>query len=142
MNAPTTSHYPTAPTAQKAGALGSDAGREPRSGDPGSNGLKLEEVVISGTHIDGADPASMVISADRESIQRSGSQSMGEFMQKQPQNFAGGSNANVIGTVLNRVKYKQSGSYHRGKSAYSSYYASTRVPSSGGDSNIATLTKQ
>ncbi|HYE21569.1 MAG TPA: polysaccharide biosynthesis tyrosine autokinase, partial [Tepidisphaeraceae bacterium] len=28
--------------------------------------------------------------------------------------------AHVIGTVLNRVKYKQSGSYHRGKNAYSS----------------------
>ncbi len=53
------------------------------------------------------------------------------------------SNANVIGTVLNRVKYKQSGSYHRGKSAYSSYYASTRVPSAPapGDPGIATLTK-
>jgi polysaccharide biosynthesis transport protein len=38
------------------------------------------------------------------------------------------SRANVIGTVMNQVKFKQSGSYHRGKSAYSSYYTSTRVP--------------
>lgn len=35
--------------------------------------------------------------------------------------------ANVLGSVMNQVKYKQSSSYHRGKSAYSSYY-STRVP--------------
>jgi capsular exopolysaccharide synthesis family protein len=34
--------------------------------------------------------------------------------------------ANVIGSVMNQVKYKQSGSYHRGKSAYSSYYNSSR----------------
>jgi len=60
------------------------------------------------------------------------------------------SRANVIGTVMNQVKYKQSGSYHRGKSAYSSYYSSTRVPptSAAGaagvskvDPNVATLTK-
>jgi capsular exopolysaccharide synthesis family protein len=55
------------------------------------------------------------------------------------------SRANVIGTVMNQVKYKQSGSYHRGKSAYSSYYTSTRVPAgslpSKPDPNVATLTK-
>jgi len=56
--------------------------------------------------------------------------------------------ANVIGTVMNQVKYKQSGSYQRGKSAYSSYYTSTRVPPAGGkipgqiDPNVATLTKR
>ena len=56
-------------------------------------------------------------------------------------------NANVIGTVLNRVKYKQSGSYQRGKNAYSSYYSNTRVPSGalqvppGSDPGVATLTK-
>jgi capsular exopolysaccharide synthesis family protein len=53
--------------------------------------------------------------------------------------------ANVIGTVMNQVKYKQSGSYQRGKSAYSSYYTSTRVPPSSVpgkvDPNVATLTK-
>lgn len=38
------------------------------------------------------------------------------------------SRANIIGTVMNQVKFKQSGSYYRGKSAYSSYYTSTRVP--------------
>ena len=34
---------------------------------------------------------------------------------------------NVIGTVMNQVKYKQSGSYQRGKASYSSYYTNTRV---------------
>jgi len=38
------------------------------------------------------------------------------------------SRANVIGSVMNQVKYRQSGSYHRGKSAYNSYYNSTRAP--------------
>jgi capsular exopolysaccharide synthesis family protein len=34
--------------------------------------------------------------------------------------------ANVIGSVMNQVKYKQSTAYQRGKSAYSSYYSSPR----------------
>jgi capsular exopolysaccharide synthesis family protein len=56
------------------------------------------------------------------------------------------SRANVIGTVMNQVKYKQSGSYQRGKSAYSSYYTN-RVPGAAGqlpgkvDPNVATLSK-
>ncbi len=55
--------------------------------------------------------------------------------------------ANVIGTVMNQVKYKQSGSYQRGKTAYSSYYTNTRVPTGGKipggvDPNVATLTKR
>lgn len=55
--------------------------------------------------------------------------------------------ANVIGTVMNQVKYKQSGSYQRGKQAYSSYYTNTRVPTGGkipggADPNVATLTKR
>ncbi|HSI33931.1 MAG: polysaccharide biosynthesis tyrosine autokinase [Phycisphaerae bacterium] len=60
--------------------------------------------------------------------------------------------ANVIGTVLNRVKYKQSGSYQRGKNAYSAYYSTTRVPPTDGsktqlppaskiDPSVATLSK-
>lgn len=36
------------------------------------------------------------------------------------------SRANVIGSVMNQVKYRQSGSYQRGKSAYDSYYNSPR----------------
>jgi capsular exopolysaccharide synthesis family protein len=35
--------------------------------------------------------------------------------------------AKVIGTVMNQVKYKQSGSYQRGKSAYDSYYSRPRA---------------
>jgi hypothetical protein len=53
---------------------------------------------------------------------------------------------------MNQVKFKQSGSYHRGKSAYSSYYTSTRVtpppPTANNprlpdksDPNIATLSR-
>jgi capsular exopolysaccharide synthesis family protein len=37
------------------------------------------------------------------------------------------SRANVIGSVMNQVKYRQSGSYQRGKSAYDSYYNSPRT---------------
>jgi capsular exopolysaccharide synthesis family protein len=49
------------------------------------------------------------------------------------------SRANIIGTVMNQVKYRQSGSYHRGKSAYDSYYNSPRgVPKS---DKLATVAK-
>lgn len=34
--------------------------------------------------------------------------------------------ATLIGSVVNQVNYKQSNSYHRGKSVYDSYYTSTR----------------
>ena len=37
--------------------------------------------------------------------------------------------ANVVGSVMNQVKYKQSTAYQRGKSAYSSYYSSPRSDS-------------
>jgi succinoglycan biosynthesis transport protein ExoP len=45
--------------------------------------------------------------------------------------------ANVIGSVMNQVRYKQSTSYHRGKSAYSSYYNSPRT-----DKSVAALPKE
>lgn len=51
--------------------------------------------------------------------------------------------ATVIGTVMNQVKYKQSGSYHRGKSAYDSYYNSPRTggAKTGAEGGLATMNK-
>ena len=108
---PGTGEVPSASREQKESAPANDASLEPGSNGSQSNEPKLEEVVVSGTHIDGADPASMVITADRESIQQSGSQSMGEFIQKQPQNFAGGENANVIGAGGRTNAPSPSGAY-------------------------------
>jgi Mrp family chromosome partitioning ATPase len=54
------------------------------------------------------------------------------------------SRANVIGTVVNQVKFKQSGSFQRGRTAYDSYYNSTRgAPSAApkGDQGLATLNR-
>jgi capsular exopolysaccharide synthesis family protein len=51
------------------------------------------------------------------------------------------SRANVIGTVMNQVKYKQSGSYQRGKASYSSYYTNTRVGGKTDTTGMATLSK-
>jgi Mrp family chromosome partitioning ATPase len=57
--------------------------------------------------------------------------------------------AKVIGSVMNQVKYKQSSSYHRGKSAYSSYYygggreePARKAKPSLADASIATLPNQ
>lgn len=49
------------------------------------------------------------------------------------------SRANIIGSVMNQVKYRQSGSYHRGKTAYDSYYNSPRGAKS---DKLATVGKQ
>jgi hypothetical protein len=60
------------------------------------------------------------------------------------------SHAKVIGSVMNQVKYKHSTTYHRGKSAYSSYYygggreeASTPAPKAAlSEASVATLPHQ
>ena len=51
------------------------------------------------------------------------------------------SRANVIGSVMNQVKYKQSGSYHRGKSSYDSYYNSPRGAPAAKTDKLATAEK-
>jgi Mrp family chromosome partitioning ATPase len=54
------------------------------------------------------------------------------------------SRANVIGSVMNQVKYRQSGSYQRGKSAYDSYYNSPRAAAAaatGKSDKLATVGK-
>ncbi len=54
--------------------------------------------------------------------------------------------ANLVGTVMNQVRYKQSSSYHRGKTAYDSYYSSPRGATAPSkkvnlDPNVASLEK-
>ena len=95
---------------EKASSLANDASREPDSVDSGSSEPKLEEVVI-GTHMRGADPDSLTISVDRETIQHSAYQSTGDVVRNQPQNFGGGASANVIGAGGRQNIGSPSGAY-------------------------------
>ncbi len=53
--------------------------------------LRMEEVIVTGTSIRGVtNPASPVITFDREDIERSGLGTLPEFIQTIPQNFTGG----------------------------------------------------
>ena len=50
--------------------------------------------------------------------------------------------ATIIGTVMNQVSYKKSGEdYHRGKSAYDSYYNSPRSSKASREATLAPLGK-
>ncbi len=101
-----------APSVPREGASspGNDASRAPGSDGPGTHDPKFEEVVIDG-HLRNADPDTLVITVDRQSIQQSGYQSTGDLVHHQPQNFGGGSNANVIGAGGRQNIGSPSGAY-------------------------------
>jgi len=56
---------------------------------------RLEEIVVTGTHIRGDQPSSPLIVIDRAEIDRSGYTTLGGLMQSLPQNFSGGVNPQV-----------------------------------------------
>jgi iron complex outermembrane receptor protein len=51
---------------------------------------KLEEIVVTGTHIRGVAPSSPVLTITREDIDQSGYTSIGDVMRSLPQNYSGG----------------------------------------------------
>lgn len=51
---------------------------------------KLEEIIVTGTHIRGAAPSSPVLIISREDIDRSGYTSVGDVIRSLPQNYSGG----------------------------------------------------
>lgn len=57
---------------------------------------ELEEIVVTGSHIRGATPASPVITIDKLEIERSGYQSTGDLVRNLPQSYAGGMNPTVV----------------------------------------------
>ncbi len=57
--------------------------------------IRLEEVLVTGTHIRGVQPSSPVISVTQEQILDAGQTDLGEFARSVPQNFGGGANPGV-----------------------------------------------
>ena len=54
------------------------------------------EVIVTGTHIRGANPTSPVHTVSRKDIELSGYSQISDVMRNQPENFGGGQNADVI----------------------------------------------
>lgn len=66
--------------------------------------IELEEILVTGTHIRGAAPASPVITLGQQAIARSGYTDVGNLMRSLPQNFSGGSNPGTnIGVAPNNL---------------------------------------
>jgi len=67
-----------------------------------SNATKkeLEEIVVTGTHIHGAEPTSRVSTYTRTYIETQGFGSLTDFIQSLPENFNGGASTTTIGSVV------------------------------------------
>lgn len=55
------------------------------------------QIVVTGTHIRGSEPASPVISQSRQQIEDSGQTDLGGYIRTLPQNFGGGQNPGIVG---------------------------------------------
>jgi outer membrane receptor protein involved in Fe transport len=87
---------PTA-AAQTRAALTSELPLSPEDSDTRG---RLDEVVVTGTHIRGAGPpAGTVYVYTRDDIDQSGAATVQSFIQKLPQNFNGGASDSTIGSV-------------------------------------------
>lgn len=71
------------------------AGRSSADDDAGESPLKGAEIVVTGSRIAGAPPASQVIALNRKQIDDSGHTSLPEVLAAIPQNFGGGQNPGV-----------------------------------------------
>ncbi|MFC4312346.1 TonB-dependent receptor domain-containing protein [Steroidobacter flavus] len=68
-----------------------NAAEDPLGGDDRASASELEEIVVTGTHINGVkDTFSPVVTMDRESLERAGFTTVFEALDKLPQNFGGG----------------------------------------------------
>ena len=69
---------------------------EAKSDDALSQLLQLSEIVVTGSHIKGAQPAAPVHTVDRTEIDRSGYGDVGDVMRSLPENYSGGQNPGVL----------------------------------------------
>lgn len=75
----------------------------------GEDPERVEEIVVTGSHIRGSEAASPVLMFDREYIDRSGYQTAGAIIRDLPQSFAGGLNVGVVGAGGSQNTQSQSG---------------------------------
>lgn len=95
---------------------------------------QTDEIVVTGTNIRGIAPESSPTQVfDREDIQISGAATVEDFLQTIPQNFGGGSNADVIGGLPNDF----SASYNSGRAG--TYGSSANLRGLGSGSTLVLL---
>lgn len=73
-----------------------------RSETPGAltdPSARIGDIIVTGTHIRGAQPTSPVIASSRQEIARRGVTDLGSYARSIPQNFSGGQNPGVISSV-------------------------------------------
>lgn len=58
---------------------------------------ELEEIVVTGTHIRGAEISSPLVTITQETMQRAGQYNLGDVLRALPQSFSGGQNPGVTG---------------------------------------------
>src|SRR5258708_4616497 len=69
----------------------------------------LENILATRTRIRGAAPASPVITVDRQVIERSGLQNLGDVIRSLPQRFGGGQNPGTLGASGSQNTYSFTG---------------------------------
>lgn len=70
-----------------------------RAGDSRQERIELEEIIVTGSHIRGATPASPVLTVTRQDIDRSGYSTTSDVVRSLPQSFAGGQNPGITGAL-------------------------------------------
>lgn len=80
----------TADSREKSETTGQGASRTPAQG-----GSRVEEVVVTGSHIRSNQPTSPVHSVTREDIDRSGFSQVGDLIRSLPENYGGGNNPGI-----------------------------------------------
>jgi iron complex outermembrane recepter protein len=79
------------------------AGDVPASSQSGADALQPDAqgtIIVTGTHLRGAQPTSPLITISREEIDRTGATSVDQLMRTVPQNMQGGVNKENVGVVL------------------------------------------
>ena len=100
-------------------------------------GKKRDEVIVTGTNIRGIAPdSSPTMTFDRDDLDASGAATLQDFLQTIPQNFGGGSNANVVGGLPNDF----SASYNSGRAG--TYGSSANLRGLGSGSTLVLLNSQ
>lgn len=73
-------------------------GRSEPSGEVADRSADQNDIIVTGSHIRGAEATSPVIAASRETIEKQGLTDLASFGRTIPQNFSGGQNPGVIGS--------------------------------------------
>jgi iron complex outermembrane recepter protein len=93
------------PTSTSGSTAADQIGPNRDSSESHSKEGQIQEIVVTGTRIPGATPASPVIVIDRAAIDQSGYATIGDVIRSLPESFGGGQNPGVNGTGQANAAY-------------------------------------